>query len=135
MLRFLDFFNQKITKTNFLPNETLQAEQTETGITEILKNEQALHISKESTPSIMDLKVENVKETSEGTEEDDDAKNDNKDEQEIAENNDTVENSENGDRVAKNSNNEQGKTTDEIRCEEVSSEVSVTLEIKYMSFC
>lgn len=74
----------------------------------------------------MDLKVENIKETSEGTEEDDDAKNDNKDEQENAENNDIVENSENDDRVAKDSTNEQGKTTDEIRYEEVSSEVSMT---------
>jgi len=63
----------------------------------------------------MDMKVENIKETSEGTEEDDDAKNDNKDEQENAENDDVV---------AKTSTNEQGETTDEIRKEEVSSEFS-----------
>jgi hypothetical protein len=67
----------------------------------------------------MDMKVENIKETSEGTEEDDDAKNDNKDEQENAENDDVV---------AKTSTNEQGETTDEIR-KEVSSEFSpVTCE-------
>lgn len=115
VLPFLDFFNQKQRKTNFTI-ETLQVEQTEAANSEILKNK-ALHISKESTPSIMAMKVENIKETSEGTEEDDAAKNDNKDEQE---------NAENVDIVSKTSTNEQGQTTDEIRKEEVSSDFRVS---------
>jgi hypothetical protein len=63
----------------------------------------------------MDMKVENTKETREGIEDDDDAKNDNKEEHENAENDDVV---------AKTSTSDQAETTDEIRKEEVSSDFS-----------
>ncbi|CAD6248189.1 unnamed protein product [Miscanthus lutarioriparius] len=107
LVEYQNFENGATNKTK--DNDAFEADQTEAAISVILKNE-ALHISKESTPSIMDMKVENIKETSEGTEEDDDAKNDNKDEQENAENDDVV---------AKTSTNEQAETTDEIRKEEI----------------
>ncbi|XP_062224166.1 uncharacterized protein LOC133922728 isoform X2 [Phragmites australis] len=90
--------------------DAFEAEQTEAVITEILKNERALHIFEESTPSITDMKVENVKGTDEGTEEDADAKNDNKDEQENAEKDGVV---------AKDSTDEHDDTADEITNEEL----------------
>ncbi|XP_066321030.1 LOW QUALITY PROTEIN: uncharacterized protein [Miscanthus floridulus] len=105
LVDYQNFENGATNKTK--DNDEFEAEQTEATISEILKNEA---LSKESTPSVMDMKVENIKETSEKTEEDDDAKNDNKDEQENAENDDVV---------AKTSTNEQGETTDEIRKEEI----------------
>ncbi|XP_062218102.1 uncharacterized protein LOC133918305 [Phragmites australis] len=84
--------------------DAFKAEQTEADITEILRHEQAPHISEESTPSITYMKVENVKGTDEGAEEDADAKNDSKDEQQNAEK-DKV--------VAKDSTDEKDETTDE----------------------
>ncbi|KAJ1277754.1 hypothetical protein BS78_04G027400 [Paspalum vaginatum] len=87
-------------------NDAVQAEQTEAFITEITKNEEALHISEESTPSIMYVKVESTQGTGEGTEEDDDAK-------------DEQENDENDDTIAKISSDNQVKTTDEITNEEL----------------
>ncbi|PWZ23140.1 hypothetical protein Zm00014a_008797 [Zea mays] len=106
LVEYQNFENRASNNTK--DNDAFKVEQTEAANSEILKNK-ALHISKESTPSIMAMKVENIKETSEGTEEDDAAKNDNKDEQE---------NAENVDIVSKTSTNEQGQTTDEIRKEE-----------------
>lgn len=93
--------------------QSLQAEQTEALITEILKHEEAPHVSEESTPSSTDMEVDNVKGTDEGTEEDSGAKNDNKDEKESAENNDIV---------ANDSTDEHDETIYEINNEEVSSE-------------
>jgi hypothetical protein len=87
----------------------LQAEETEAIITEILKHEEAPHVYEESTPSSMDMKVDCIK----GTEEDADAKHDNKDEEENAEKDDIV---------AKNSTDKQDETTAEITNEEVSLE-------------
>ena len=86
----------------------MQAEETEAIITEILKHEEAPHVYEESTPSSMDMKVDCVK----GTEEDVDAKNDNKDE----------EGAEKDDIVAKNSTDKQDEMTAEITNGEVSSE-------------
>ena len=87
----------------------MKAEETEATITEILKHEEAPLVYEESTPSSMDMKVDCVK----GTEEDVDAKNDNKDEEEGAEKDDIV---------AKNSTDKQDEMTAEITNEEVSSE-------------
>ncbi|WVZ78003.1 hypothetical protein U9M48_025784 [Paspalum notatum var. saurae] len=89
-------------------NDAVEAEQTEATITEITKNEEALHITEESTPRIMDVKVESTKGTGEGTEEDDDVK-------------DEQENDDNDDIIAKFSSDNQLKTTDEITNEELES--------------
>lgn len=90
--------------------DVCEAEQTEALITEILKHEEAPHVSEESTPSSTDMEVDNVKGTDEGTEEDAGAKNDNKDEKESAENNDIV---------ANDSTDEHDETIYEINNEEV----------------
>ena len=87
----------------------MKAEETEATIAEILKHEEAPLVYEESTPSSMDMKVDCVK----GTEEDVDAKNDNKDEEESEEKDDIL---------AKNSTDEQDEMTAEITNGEVSSE-------------
>ncbi|RLM78582.1 hypothetical protein C2845_PM12G01710 [Panicum miliaceum] len=86
--------------------DACEAEETEAIITEILKHEEAPHVYEESTPSSMDMKVDCIK----GTEEDADAKHDNKDEEESAEKDDIV---------AKNSTDKQDETTAEITNEEL----------------
>ncbi|XP_025815798.1 titin-like isoform X2 [Panicum hallii] len=86
--------------------DACEAEETEAIITEILKHEEAPHVYEESTPSSMDMKVDCIK----GTEEDADAKHDNKDEEENAEKDDIV---------AKNSTDKQDETTAEITNEEL----------------
>ncbi|CAL5060475.1 unnamed protein product [Urochloa decumbens] len=88
--------------------DTAKAEQTEVAISENLKHE-VPHVSEESTPSSMDMTVDNVKGTHEVTEEDADDKNDNKDEESAKKN----------DIVATYSTNEQDETTDEIKNEEL----------------
>ncbi|CAN6237103.1 unnamed protein product [Urochloa humidicola] len=89
--------------------DTAEAEQTEAAINENLEHEEAPHVSEESTPSSMHMKVDSVKGTHEVTEEDADAKNDSKDE----------ESTEKNDIVATDSTNEQDETTDEIKNEEL----------------
>ncbi|KAG2655773.1 hypothetical protein PVAP13_1KG036500 [Panicum virgatum] len=86
--------------------DACEAEETEATITEMLKHEEAPLVYEESTPSSMDMKVDCVK----GTEEDVDAKNDNKDEEEGAEKDDIV---------AKNSTDKQDEMTAEITNEEL----------------
>ncbi|CAN6247294.1 unnamed protein product [Urochloa humidicola] len=97
--------------------DTAEAEQTEMAITEILEHEEAPHVSEESTPSSMDMKADNVKGTHEVTEEDADAKNDNK--YETAEKNDIV---------ATDSTNKQDETTDETTNEEDPAAVTQNVE-------
>jgi len=100
LVEYQNFENGATNKTK--DNDAFEADQTKAVISGILKNE--------ATPSIMDMKVENTKETREGIEDDDDAKNDNKEEHENAENDDVV---------AKTSTSDQAETTDEIRKEEI----------------
>ncbi|CAN6242949.1 unnamed protein product [Urochloa humidicola] len=88
--------------------DTAEAEQTEAPITEILEHEEAPHVSGESTPSSMDMKADDVKGTHEVTEEDADAKNDNK-----------YESAEKNDIVAIDSTNKQDETTDETTNQEL----------------
>ncbi|KAG2655774.1 uncharacterized protein LOC120713607 isoform X2 [Panicum virgatum] len=95
--------------------DACEAEETEATITEMLKHEEAPLVYEESTPSSMDMKVDCVK----GTEEDVDAKNDNKDEEEGAEKDDIV---------AKNSTDKQDEMTAEITNEEDPAAITQNIE-------
>ncbi|CAL4971599.1 unnamed protein product [Urochloa decumbens] len=111
-----DFTMEPLVEPKDIENSTknrteniAKAEQTEAAISENLEHEEVPHVSEESTPGSMDMKVDNVKGTHEVTEEDTDDKNDNKDE-ESAEKNDIV---------ATDFTNEQDETADEIKNEEL----------------
>lgn len=101
----------------------VQAEQTEAVTTEMLKNEQTLHIAQESIPSITDAKVENSTEIEETTAQEDAPNNTGTlytDADAEKYNEDEKENTEIDAAVAKTSTDEQDGTTDETINEEVS---------------
>lgn len=101
----------------------VQAEQTEAMTTEMLKNEQTLHIAQESIPSVTDAKVENSMEIEETTEQEDAPNNTGTlytDADAEKYNEDEKENTEIDAAVAKTSTDEQDGTTDETINEEVS---------------
>ncbi|KAM3296052.1 hypothetical protein ACQJBY_038409 [Aegilops geniculata] len=114
--------SNEIDTTNRKDNaDVFEAEQTEAVTTEILKNEQTLHIAQESIPSVTDVKVDNSTEIEETTEQEDAPNNTGTlytDADAEKYNEDEKENTEIDAAVAKTSTDEQDGTTDETINEE-----------------
>ncbi|KAM3239589.1 hypothetical protein ACQJBY_053341 [Aegilops geniculata] len=114
--------SNEIDTTNRKDNaDVFEAEQTEAVTTEMLKNEQTLHIAQESIPSVTDAKVENSMEIEETTEQEDAPNNTGTlytDADAEKYNEDEKENTEIDAAVAKTSTDEQDGTTDETINEE-----------------
>ncbi|XP_006646833.1 extracellular matrix-binding protein ebh [Oryza brachyantha] len=109
--------------------DAFEAEQTDTGATEVLNDEVTQHISNDSIPTTADAMVKNITEIKEETEEGNGPNNDGTPEVSAKNyNEDVQENSEKDAVVANTSSSEQDETNGEIRNEEVESCLASSLE-------
>ncbi|VAI43071.1 unnamed protein product [Triticum turgidum subsp. durum] len=123
--------NEIVTTNRKDDADVFEAEQTEAVTTEMLKNEQTLHIAQESIPSITDAKVENSTEIEETTAQEDAPNNTGTlytDADAEKYNEDEKENTEIDAAVAKTSTDEQDGTTDETKNEEVENYLGLPIE-------
>ncbi|XP_044407730.1 titin isoform X3 [Triticum aestivum] len=123
--------NEIVTTNRKDDADVFEAEQTEAVTTEMLKNEQTLHIAQESIPSITDAKVENSTEIEETTAQEDAPNNTGTlytDADAEKYNEDEKENTEIDAAVAKTSTDEQDGTTDETKNEEVENYLGLPVE-------